>query len=55
MVGVLSQITTHLSPEAMQSVLDGVALGAIQRAEGDDPPMVEGDHNIEKKVHVAAG
>ena len=26
-----------------------------QRAEGDDPPMVEGDHEIEKKVHIAAG
>ena len=52
---VLSQITTHLSPEAMQSVLDGVALGAAHRAEGYDPAMVEGDHGIEKEVHVAAG
>ena len=52
---VLSQITTHLGPEAMQSILDGVTLGATQRAEGDDPAMVEGDHNIEKEVHVAAG
>ena len=41
---VLSWITTLLSPEAMWSVLDGVALGATQRAEGDDPPVVEGDH-----------
>ena len=52
---MLSQITTHLSPEAMQSILDGVTLGATQRAEGDDPTMVEGDHNIEKEVHVATG
>ena len=29
---VLSQITTHLGPEAMQSILDGVTLGAAQRA-----------------------
>ena len=50
---VLSQITTHLSPEAMQSILDGVTLGATQRAEGDDPAMVEGDHDIEKEVCVA--
>ena len=52
---VLSQITTCLSPESLQSVLDGVTLGAAQRAEGDDPAMVEGDHNLEKEVHVAAG
>ena len=52
---MLSQITTHLSPEAMQSVLDGVTLGATQRAEGDDPAMVEGDHNIEKEVYVTYG
>ena len=52
---MLSQITTHLGPEAMQSVLDGVTLGVTQRAEGDDPAMVEGDHNIEKEVCVTAG
>ena len=52
---MLSQITTHLSPEALQSVLNGVTLGAAQRAERDDPAMVEGDHNIEKGVCVTAG
>ena len=31
---MLSQITTFLSPEALQSVLDGVALGAAHRVEG---------------------
>ena len=31
-VDMLSQITTYLSLEAMQSVLDGVTLGAAQRA-----------------------
>ena len=52
---VLSWITTCLGPEAMQSILDGVTLGATQRAEGDDPAMVEGDHEIEKEVCVATG
>ena len=52
---MLSRITTCLGPEAMQSVLDGVTLGAVQRAEGDDPAMVEGDHNVEKEVCVTAG
>ena len=52
---VLSQITTHLSPEAMQSILDGVALGATHRVEGYASAVVEGDHGIEKEVHVTAG
>ena len=39
----------------MQSVLDGVTLGATQSTEGDDPAMVEGDHDIEKEIHVTAG
>ena len=43
---VLSQITTRLHPEAMQSILHGVTLGTAQRAEGEDPAMVEGDHEI---------
>ena len=55
MADVLSQITTCLSLEAMQSILDGVALGATHRAEGYDPAVVEGDHGIEKEVYVAAG
>ena len=56
MVGdVLSQITTHLSPEAVQSILDGSTLGAAQRAKGDSPAMVEGDQEKEKKVQINAG
>ena len=52
---VLSQITTCLGLEAVKSVLDGVTLGATQRAESCDPALVEGDHNIEKEVHVTVG
>ena len=52
---MVNQITTHLGLEATQSILDGVTLGATQRAEGDDPAMVEGDQEIEKEVHVATG
>ena len=55
MADVLSQITTRLDPEAVQSILDGVTLGDTQRAEGYDPAMVEGDHDIEKEVCVTAG
>ena len=52
---VLSWITTCLGLKAVQSVLDGVTLGAIKRAEGDDHVMVKGDHDIEKEVCVTAG
>ena len=37
----------------MQSVLDGVTLGATHRAEGYDPAVVECDCGVEKEVHVA--
>ena len=50
MADVLSQITTCLGPEAMQSILDGTTLSATQRAEGEDPAMVEGDQEKEKEV-----
>ena len=52
---MLSHITTCLSPEAAQSILDGVPLGAAHRVEGCGPAVVEGDHNIEKEVCVTAG
>ena len=47
---VLSQITTHLGLEAMQSILDGTTLGDTQRAVGEDPVMIEGDQEKEKEV-----
>ena len=54
-VDALSQITTCLSPKAVPSILDGVTLGMVHRAEGHDPSVVEGDHNIEKEVCVTTG
>ena len=39
----------------MQSILDRATLGATQRAEGDDPAVVEGNQEIEKEVCVTAG
>ena len=52
---VLSQITTHLCPEAVQAILGGATLGASQRVEGEDPAVIEGDQEKEKEVWVAAG
>ena len=39
----LSQITTHLDPEAIQAIIDGATLGASQRAEGEDPAIMKGN------------
>ena len=39
----------------MQSILEGVSLGAAHRAEGYKPAVVEGDHGLEKEVCVTAG
>ena len=42
-VDALSWITTCLGLEAMQAVLDGATIGASQRAEGQDPAVIEGN------------
>ena len=34
----------------MQAVLDGATLGTSQRAEGEDPTVIEGDQEKEKEV-----
>ena len=39
----------------MQSILNGVSLGATHRVEGHDPAVVEGNYGLEKEVCVAAG
>ena len=51
----LHQITTHLGLEAVQAILDGAAIGTPQRAEGEDPAVIEGDQQKEKEVWVATG
>ena len=52
---VLSRVTTHLNPDTVRSVLDGVSLGAAHQVEVHDPTVIEGDHGLEEEVHVAAG
>ena len=34
----------------MQTILDRATLGASQRAEGEDPAMIEGNQEKEKEV-----
>ena len=55
MADALSRVTTHLGPEAVQAVLDGATMGASQRAEGENPAIIESDQQMEKEVQVAAG
>ena len=37
----MSQVTTHPEPEAVQAVLDGAAVGALQRAERENPAIIK--------------
>ena len=55
MADALSQVTTCLEPEAVQAILDGAAMGAFQRAERENPAIIENDQQLEQKVQVAAG
>ena len=55
MADALSQVTTRLGLETMQAILDGATMGASQRAEGEDPTIIEGDQQMEKEVWVTAG
>ena len=55
MADALSQVTTCLGLEAVEAILDGPTLGASQRAEGENPAIIEGDQQMEKEVWVATG
>ena len=37
----LSWVTTHLPPKAVQAILDGVAIGASQQAERENPAVIK--------------
>ena len=51
----MSQVTTHLEPEAKQTILDGAGVGVLQRAERENPAVIENDQQLEQEVRVAAG
>ena len=51
----LSQITTHLVPEAVQAILDGATIGAPQRVEGENPGVIKSDQQREEEVWVTTG
>ena len=55
MADTLSQVMAHLRLEAVQAILDGATVGTSQRAERENPAIIEGDQQLEKEVQVAAG
>ena len=55
MADALSWVTTCLEPEAVQAILDGAAIGTSQRAEGENPAIIESDQQLKQEVWVAAG
>ena len=46
----LSWVTTHLKPEAVQAILDGVVMGPSQRAEKENPAMIKNNQQLEQEV-----
>ena len=50
----LSHIVNCLPPEAVQAVLDAAAMGTPQRAEVENPAVVENNQHLEQEVCVAA-
>ena len=45
----LSWVTTCLEPEAVQAILDGAAMVASQRAERENPAIIENDQQLEQE------
>ena len=48
----LSLVTAHLEPEAVQTILDGVA---VQRAKRENPAIIENEQQLEQEIRVTAG
>ena len=55
MAGTLNQVMAHLRPNIVQAILDGATVGTSQRAERENPAIIEGDQQLEKEVWVATG
>ena len=43
----LSQVMAHLELEAVQAILDGATMGTSQRAERENPAVIESDQQLE--------
>ena len=52
MADVLRWITTHLNPDTVRSILDGITLWTAHWAEVHDPTIAKGDHDLKQEVCV---
>ena len=50
----LSKVTSKLDAETMKSILDGIMVGTIGRADAHNPVVVEADEEIHKQVQETA-
>ena len=55
MADALSQVTTHLPPEAIQAILDGATVSTSQCTERERPAIIKNEQLLEQEVRVAAG
>ena len=55
MADALSWVMVRLEPEAVQAVLDGATVGTSQRAERENPAIIESDQQLEQEVQVTTG
>ena len=55
MAHALSQDTTHLPPEAIQAILDEVAIGTSWCTESKRPAIIENEQLWDQEVWVTAG
>ena len=50
----LSRVTSKLDVETVKSILDGVTMGMMERADAHDPAVAEADEEIHKQVWETA-
>ena len=55
MAHALSWVTTCLQPEAVQAILDGVAIGTSQRVERESLAVIKNNQRLEQEVRVTTG
>ena len=48
-------VTTHLNPDMVRSILNGVPLWAAHHVKVQNPTVIKGDHGFEQEVNVATG
>ena len=50
----LSHVVSNLDTETVKSILDGVPIGTIERADAHDPVVAEADEKLHKQIQETA-